>query len=67
MFTELSFVAREAETGEGVDPIQASGSIQTRVRLALINIFRHATQTSIIIHPPVRKGQDGLLKEHTWL
>lgn len=38
LFTELSFVAREAETGEGVDPIQASGSIQTRVRLALINI-----------------------------
>lgn len=52
MFAELSCVAGQAETGEEVDSIQTGGSIQTRVRLALINICRHTTQTCIIPHLP---------------
>lgn len=50
LFAELSGVAGQAETGEGVDSIQTGGSIQTRVRLALINICRHKTQAYIIPH-----------------
>lgn len=38
LFAELSCIAGQAETGEEVDSIQTGGSIQTRVRLALINI-----------------------------
>lgn len=50
LFTELSCIAGQAETGVGVDSIQTGGSIQTRVRLALINICRHTTQAYIIPH-----------------
>lgn len=48
LFAELSRVAGEAETGEGVDSIQTGGSVQTRVRLALVDICRHTRQACII-------------------
>lgn len=64
LFTELSGVAGQAEAGEGADSIQTGGSVQTRVRLALINICRHTTAAllSHCIHLSVR-GQYGGFKE----
>lgn len=40
LFTELAGVAGQADAAEGVDRVQTGGSIQARVRLALVHICR---------------------------
>lgn len=49
--TPLSSVAGQAEAGEGVDSIQTGGSIQARVRVALVDICSGAKHRLTFIPP----------------